>query len=45
MEDPAFVRNAADMSVTLAYVGPADFGKLMAADHERFGKLVAEIRK
>jgi tripartite-type tricarboxylate transporter receptor subunit TctC len=45
MEDPAFIRNAADMSVTLAYVGPADFGKLMAADHERFGKLVAEIRK
>jgi tripartite-type tricarboxylate transporter receptor subunit TctC len=45
MEDPAFAKNAADMSVTLAYVGPADFGKLMAADHERFGKLVAEIRK
>jgi tripartite-type tricarboxylate transporter receptor subunit TctC len=45
MEDAAFVKNAADMSVTLAYIGPADFGKLMAADHERFGKLVAEIRK
>jgi tripartite-type tricarboxylate transporter receptor subunit TctC len=45
MEDPAFVKNAADMSVTLAYIGPADFGRLMAADHERFGKLVAEIRK
>jgi tripartite-type tricarboxylate transporter receptor subunit TctC len=45
MEDPAFARNAADMSVTLAYIGPADFGRLMAADHERFGKLVAEIRK
>jgi tripartite-type tricarboxylate transporter receptor subunit TctC len=45
MEDTAFIKNAADMSVTLAYVGPADFGKLMAADHERFGKLVAEIRK
>ena len=45
MEDPAFVKNAADMSVTLAYFGPADFGGLMAADHERFGKLVAEIRK
>jgi tripartite-type tricarboxylate transporter receptor subunit TctC len=45
MEDPAFVRNAADMSITLSYIGPADFGRLMAADHERFGKLVAEIRK
>lgn len=45
MEDPAFVKNAADMSVALSYIGPADFGKLMAADHERFGKLVAEIKK
>jgi tripartite-type tricarboxylate transporter receptor subunit TctC len=45
MEDPAFIKNATDMSVALAYIGPADFGKLMAADHERFGKLVAEIKK
>jgi tripartite-type tricarboxylate transporter receptor subunit TctC len=45
MEDPAFIRNAADMSITLSYIGPAEFGRLMAADHERFGKLVAEIRK
>jgi tripartite-type tricarboxylate transporter receptor subunit TctC len=45
MEDPAFVKNAADMSVTLAYVGPADFAKLMAQDHERYGKLVEEIKK
>mgnify|MGYP001602096154 FL=1 len=45
MEDPAFVKNAADMSVALAYIGPAEFGKLMAADHERYAKLVAEIKK
>jgi tripartite-type tricarboxylate transporter receptor subunit TctC len=45
MEDPTFVKNAADMSVTLAYLGPADFGKLMAADHERYAKLVEEIKK
>jgi tripartite-type tricarboxylate transporter receptor subunit TctC len=45
MEDPTFVKNAADMSVALAYVGPADFGKLMAADDERYAKLVAEIKK
>jgi tripartite-type tricarboxylate transporter receptor subunit TctC len=45
MEDPAFIKNATDMSVALAYVGPADFGRLMASDHERFGKLVAEIKK
>ena len=45
MEDPAFIKNAADMSVALAYIGPAEFGKLMAADHERYAKLVAEIKK
>jgi tripartite-type tricarboxylate transporter receptor subunit TctC len=45
MEDPAFVKNAADMSVALAYVGSAEFGKLMAADHARYAKLVAEIKK
>jgi len=45
MEDPTFIKNAVDMSVNLAYSGPADFGKLMAQDHERFAKLVAEIKK
>jgi len=45
MDDPAFLKNAADMSVALAYVGPAEFGKLMAADHERYARLVAEIKK
>jgi tripartite-type tricarboxylate transporter receptor subunit TctC len=45
MEDAAFMKNAADMSVALAYVGPGEFGKLMAADHERYAKLVAEIKK
>jgi tripartite-type tricarboxylate transporter receptor subunit TctC len=45
MEDRGFVKNAADMSVALAYLGPADFAKLMAADHERYAKLVAEIKK
>ena len=45
MDDPAFVKNAADMSVALAYLGPAEFGKLMAADDERYAKLVAEIKK
>ncbi len=45
MEDPAFVKNATDMTVQLAYVGPAEFGKLMAQDHERYAKLVEEIKK
>jgi tripartite-type tricarboxylate transporter receptor subunit TctC len=45
MEDPGFTKNAADMSVALAYVGSAEFGKLMAADDQRYAKLVAEIKK
>jgi tripartite-type tricarboxylate transporter receptor subunit TctC len=45
MEDPAFVKNATDMTVQLAYWGPAEFGKVMAQDHERYAKLVEEIKK
>ncbi|MFA5026598.1 MAG: tripartite tricarboxylate transporter substrate binding protein [Candidatus Methylomirabilota bacterium] len=45
MEEAAFVKSATDMSVNLSYLGPADYGKLMAQDHERFAKLVAEIKK
>jgi len=45
MEDPAFVKSATDMTVKLAYSGPVEFGKMMAADHERYAKLVPEIKK
>ncbi len=45
MDDPIFLKNAVDMSVALAYLGPEDFGKLMAADDERYTKLVADIKK
>ena len=45
MQDPDFVKNAESMSVELSYVGPADFGKLMAADLERYAKLVADLKK
>ncbi|HSB78981.1 MAG TPA: tripartite tricarboxylate transporter substrate binding protein [Candidatus Methylomirabilis sp.] len=45
MEDPTFVKNATDMTVHLAYSGPAEFGKMMAQDHERYAKLVPEIKK
>jgi tripartite-type tricarboxylate transporter receptor subunit TctC len=45
MEDPTFKKNAKDMAVNLSYLGPEAFGKLMAADHEFFGKLVKEIKK
>jgi tripartite-type tricarboxylate transporter receptor subunit TctC len=45
MADPVFQKNAKDMVVNLSYLGPEDFGKLMAADHEFYGKLVKEIKK
>jgi tripartite-type tricarboxylate transporter receptor subunit TctC len=45
MEDPVFQKNAKDMVVNLSYLGPEDFGKLMARDDEFYGKLVKEIKK
>lgn len=45
MDDPVFKKNAKDMAVNLRYLGPEAFGKLMAHDHEFFGKLVKEIKK
>lgn len=45
MEDPVFIKSAKDMVVNLSYLGPEDFGKLMAQDHEYYGKLVKEIKK
>lgn len=45
MEDPVFIKNAKDMVVNLSYLGPEEFGKLMAQDHEFYGKLVKEIKK
>ncbi len=41
----AFVKNAQDMTVNLAYVGPVEFGKMMAADHDRYAKLVQGVKK
>lgn len=45
MEDPVFIKNAKDMVVNLSYLGSEDFGKLMAQDHEFYGRLVKEIKK
>jgi tripartite-type tricarboxylate transporter receptor subunit TctC len=45
MADPLFLKNARDMSVNLEYLGPREFGRLMAEDHEFYGKLVKEIKK
>jgi tripartite-type tricarboxylate transporter receptor subunit TctC len=45
MDDPAFRKSAKDMAVNLHYLNGEAFGKLMAADHEFFGRLVKEIRR
>lgn len=45
MEDPAFVKNARDMAINLHYLGPEQFGQLMARDHEFYGKLIKEMKK
>jgi tripartite-type tricarboxylate transporter receptor subunit TctC len=45
MDDPTFRKNAKDMAVNLHYLGPEAYGKLMAEDHEFYGKLVKEIKK
>jgi len=45
MESPVFQKNAKDMAINLQYLGPEAFGKLMAAEHELFGKLIQEMKK
>ena len=45
MDDPVFKKNAKDMAINLSYLGPETFGKLMADEHEFYGKLVKEIKK
>ena len=45
MDDPIFKKNAKDMVVNLSYLSPEAFGKLMASEHEPYGKLVKEIKK
>jgi tripartite-type tricarboxylate transporter receptor subunit TctC len=45
MDDPVFRKNAKDMVVNLHYLGPEAYGKLMASEHELYGKLLKEIKK
>jgi tripartite-type tricarboxylate transporter receptor subunit TctC len=45
MEDDVLKKNAKDMGVKLFYLGPEEFGKLMANHNEVYGKLVQEINK
>jgi len=45
MEDPAFKKSAADMAVTIHYLGPEDFGKLMASEDKVYADLVKEVKK
>jgi tripartite-type tricarboxylate transporter receptor subunit TctC len=45
MQDPVFLKNAKDMAVNLDYLGPEPFSKLMAHDHEFYGKLIKAMKK
>jgi tripartite-type tricarboxylate transporter receptor subunit TctC len=45
MDDPEFQQKAKEMSVILSYLGPKDFGALMARDDEFFSKLIKEMKK
>jgi tripartite-type tricarboxylate transporter receptor subunit TctC len=45
MEDPAFKKSAADMAVSIHYLGPEDFGKLMASEDKVYADLVKEVKK
>ncbi len=45
MEDPAFKKSAADMAVTLHYLGPDAFGKLMASQDDFYARIVKDIKK
>jgi tripartite-type tricarboxylate transporter receptor subunit TctC len=45
MDDPEFKQKAKDMAVNLSYLGPKDFGNLMAGDDAFFGKLIKEMPK
>jgi tripartite-type tricarboxylate transporter receptor subunit TctC len=45
MDDPEFQQKAKDMSVILSYLGPKDFGGLMARDNEFFEKLIKDMKK
>ena len=44
-DDPVLQKNAKNMAVNLQYLGPEPFGKLMAEDHEFYGKLVKGLKK
>jgi tripartite-type tricarboxylate transporter receptor subunit TctC len=45
MADPGFVKVATEMTVNLTYLGPAEFGRVMAIDHDRYGALVQAVKK
>ncbi|MCU0590673.1 MAG: tripartite tricarboxylate transporter substrate binding protein [Desulfobacterales bacterium] len=45
MDDTEFQAKAKEMSILLSYLGPKDFGALMARDDEFLGKLIKEMKK
>jgi len=45
MEDAAFKKSAADMAVSIQYMGPEEFGKLMASEDILYADLVKDVKK
>ncbi len=45
MEDAAFKKSAADMAVSIHYLGPEEFGKLMASEDILYADLVKDVKK
>ena len=45
MEDAAFKKSAADMAVSIHYLGPEEFGKLMASEDNLYADLVNNLKK
>jgi tripartite-type tricarboxylate transporter receptor subunit TctC len=45
MDDPEFQAKAKEMSILVSYLGPKDFGALMARDDEFLGKLIKGMKK
>ena len=45
MDDAAFKKSAADMAVSIQYMGPEEFGKLMAFEDTLYADLLKDVKK
>ncbi len=45
MDDAAFKKSAADMAVSIQYMGPEEFGKRMASEDTLYADLLKDVKK